>query len=80
MISVPVILPYNGKVILKHNNKTCGPHPRPDEWCGFLEESHQHGPASAIGLPYVYTVNVNSPMNDILRVIDIAVKTPIEPL
>jgi alpha-1,3(6)-mannosylglycoprotein beta-1,6-N-acetyl-glucosaminyltransferase len=79
-ISVPVVLPYNGKTVLKHNNKTCGPHPPSDEWCGFLEESHQHGPASALGPPYVYTVEINSPVQDILQVIDTAVKTPIEPL
>ncbi|KAL0947212.1 hypothetical protein HGRIS_013330 [Hohenbuehelia grisea] len=76
---VPVILPYNGRYVMKHNNKTCGPTPAPDDWCGFIEDTHQHGPASAIGPPYVYTVDVNAPQEEILKVIDTAIKTHIEP-
>jgi len=75
---VPVILPYNSKFVFE-NNKTCGPRPGPDEWCGFLELTHQHGPACRIGPPYVYAVDVNSPIEEIFKVIDKAISTPIQP-
>lgn len=75
---VPVILPYDSKFVLA-NNKTCGPRPGPDDWCGFLEMTHQHGPACRIGPPYVYAVDVNLPIEDILKVIDEAISTPIQP-
>ena len=61
------------------NNKTCGPRPGPDEWCGFLELTHQHGPACRIGPPYVYAVDVNSPFEEIFDIIDKAINTPIQP-
>ena len=78
LYSVPVILPYNSKFI-HSNNKTCGPRPEPDEWCGFMEESHQHGPASRIGPPYVYAVDINLPRQEVLEIIDKAINTPILP-
>ncbi|KDR77694.1 hypothetical protein GALMADRAFT_245822 [Galerina marginata CBS 339.88] len=77
---VPVILPYHSKYVIQSSSvKSCGPHPSPSEWCGFLEEAHQHGPASAIGPPYVYTVDVHSPIEAILEVVNLAIRTPIRP-
>ncbi|KIM37567.1 glycosyltransferase family 18 protein [Hebeloma cylindrosporum] len=76
---VPVILPYHSEFVLMGNPKTCGPHPDSSTWCGFLEEAHQHGPASTIGPPYVYTVDVKSPIETILEVVDLALRTPIQP-
>ncbi|KAF9535474.1 hypothetical protein CPB83DRAFT_14206 [Crepidotus variabilis] len=75
---VPVIIPYNSKVVLPHDNRTCPAQPGPDEWCGFLEDSHQHGPASLIGPPYVYTVDVNAPDEEIFKTIETAITTPIQ--
>ena len=74
-----MILPYNSEFVPAHNNKPCGPRPDPSDWCGFLEPAHQHGPASAIGPPYVYAVDVKSPVETILEVVDLALRTPIQP-
>lgn len=76
---VPVVLPYNSKFMFKEYNKTCGPRPGPDEWCGFLSQTHQHGPACRIGPPYVYAVDVTSPVEEIFKVIQEAISTPIQP-
>ncbi|PPQ66408.1 hypothetical protein CVT26_011277 [Gymnopilus dilepis] len=76
---VPVILPYHSEYDIHGHSGKCGPRPGPSEWCGFLEEAHQHGPASAIGPPYVYTVDVKAPIEEILEVVDTALRTPIEP-
>jgi hypothetical protein len=76
---VPVILPYDGEYVFSETNKSCGPRPGPDEWCGFLELTHQHGPACRIGPPYVYAVDVRSPPEEIFKIIDKAISTPIQP-
>ncbi|KAG7091462.1 hypothetical protein E1B28_010493 [Marasmius oreades] len=64
---VPVILPYKGT--------KCPAQPGDSTWCG----DHQHGPAADIGPPYVYTVNSEGPIDDIVETIMTAVNTPIEP-
>ncbi|KAK7040769.1 hypothetical protein VNI00_009675 [Paramarasmius palmivorus] len=65
---VPVIIPYNGKI--------CPARVEESEWCG---NHHQHGPASRIGPPYVYTIDSQGPIEDIVGTIMTAVNTPIEP-
>lgn len=76
---VPVVLPYDGQFVFRETNKSCGARPGPDEWCGFLDLTHQHGPACRIGPPYVYAVDVHSPIEKIFEIIDTAINTPIEP-
>ncbi|KAJ7772875.1 hypothetical protein DFH07DRAFT_801772 [Mycena maculata] len=68
---VPVVIPYrSGK---------CSPRPGPGQYCGFYEDSHQHGPVAAIGEPYAYTVDLDGPVDDIITTIEQAANTPIEP-
>ncbi|KAJ7747138.1 hypothetical protein DFH07DRAFT_578493 [Mycena maculata] len=69
---VPVIIPYR-------SDTGCPARPGPNEYCGFYAEIHQHGPAAAIGEPYIYTVDVTGPVEDIIQTIQRAVNTPIEP-
>lgn len=42
-------------------------------------DHHQHGPAADIGPPYVYTVDCQGPIEDIIDTVMTAVNTPIEP-
>ncbi|KAJ6562316.1 hypothetical protein B0H19DRAFT_1259901 [Mycena capillaripes] len=69
---VPVVLPYR-------SDTGCPARPGPREYCGFYEHTHQHGPAAAIGEPYIYTVDITGPVEDIIKTIERAVNTPIEP-
>ncbi|KAJ7085219.1 hypothetical protein B0H15DRAFT_847433 [Mycena belliarum] len=69
---VPVILPYRA-------DTGCPARPGPDLYCGFDEDTHQHGPAAALGEPYIYTVDVNAPVEVALDTILRAARTPIEP-
>ncbi|KAJ7208251.1 hypothetical protein GGX14DRAFT_633818 [Mycena pura] len=69
---VPVIIPYR-------SDTGCPARPGPSEYCGFYEDVHQHGPAAAIGEPYIYTVDVAGPVQDIIDTIERAVNTRIEP-
>ncbi|THV05093.1 hypothetical protein K435DRAFT_835038 [Dendrothele bispora CBS 962.96] len=70
---VPVVLPYDGRY--------CTPVPNinQSEWCGFHGVFHQHGAAATLGEPYVYMVNSQGPVEDIVRTVRRAVNTPIEP-
>ncbi|KAF9259260.1 hypothetical protein L218DRAFT_672917 [Marasmius fiardii PR-910] len=68
---VPVIVSYKGK--------KCPAQPGDSNWCGFIHDHHQHGPAADIGPPYVYTVDGEGPIDDIVETIMTAVNTPIEP-
>jgi alpha-1,3(6)-mannosylglycoprotein beta-1,6-N-acetyl-glucosaminyltransferase len=70
---VPVVLPYR-------SDKGCPARPAPTDYCGFYWDTHQHGPAAALGEPYIYTVDVTGPEEEIIRTIERAVRTPIEPL
>ncbi|KAJ7139984.1 hypothetical protein C8R43DRAFT_1131722 [Mycena crocata] len=69
---VPVVIPYR-------SNTGCPARPDPSEYCGFYEDVHQHGPAARIGEPYIYTVDVTGPVEDIIETIQRAATTPIEP-
>ncbi|KAJ7491730.1 hypothetical protein B0H11DRAFT_990001 [Mycena galericulata] len=69
---VPVVLPYR-------SDTGCPARPGPDQYCGFYEGVHQHGPAASIGEPYIYTVDITGPVEDIIKTIQRAVNTPIEP-
>jgi hypothetical protein len=51
----------------------------PTTGVAFWIVTHQHGPACRIGPPYVYAVDVNSPIEEIFKVIDEAISTPIRP-
>uniref|UniRef100_A0A0W0FSY6 Glycosyltransferase family 18 catalytic domain-containing protein n=1 Tax=Moniliophthora roreri TaxID=221103 RepID=A0A0W0FSY6_MONRR len=68
---VPVIVPYKGK--------KCAARPGSSDWCGLIMDHHQHGPAADIGPPYVYTVDCQGPIEDIIDTVMTAVNTPIEP-
>ncbi|KAJ7480679.1 hypothetical protein FB451DRAFT_1238196 [Mycena latifolia] len=69
---VPVILPYR-------SDTGCPARPGPHHYCGFEEETHQHGPAAALGEPYIYTIDVTAPVEETIKTIERAVNTPIEP-
>jgi len=71
---VPVVLPYDGRYC------TAVPDVNQSEWCGFHGIFHQHGAAAALGEPYVYMVNSQGPVDDIIKTVQKAVDTPIEPL
>jgi alpha-1,3(6)-mannosylglycoprotein beta-1,6-N-acetyl-glucosaminyltransferase len=70
---VPVVLPYR-------SDTGCPARPGLNDYCGFYGETHQHGPAATIGEPYIYTVDVTGPEEEIIRTIERAVNTRIEPL
>ncbi|KAJ7907097.1 hypothetical protein B0H13DRAFT_701526 [Mycena leptocephala] len=69
---VPVVLPYR-------SDTGCPARPGLNDYCGFYGETHQHGPAATIGEPYIYTVDVTGPEEEIIRTIERAVNTRIEP-
>ncbi|KAJ7805299.1 hypothetical protein B0H14DRAFT_2881002 [Mycena olivaceomarginata] len=69
---VPVILPYR-------SDTGCPARPGPSDYCGFYEDVHQHGPAAAIGEPYIYTVDVGAPVEEIVKIVKRAASTPILP-
>ncbi|KAL0566458.1 hypothetical protein V5O48_015552 [Marasmius crinis-equi] len=68
ILRVPVVVPYQGK--------KCPARPGDSIWCG---DTHQHAPAAEIGPPYIYTVDAQGPIDDIIDTILTAVNTPIEP-
>ncbi|KAK7472511.1 hypothetical protein VKT23_000626 [Stygiomarasmius scandens] len=57
---VPVILPYRGS--------ECVARPNSSNWCGF-SIIHQHGPASLLGEPYVWMVDVEADIETIVDVV-----------
>ncbi|KAJ6583502.1 hypothetical protein DFH09DRAFT_1144632 [Mycena vulgaris] len=69
---VPVVLPYSSK-------SGCPAWPGVGDWCAFVEGGHQHGPAAALGEPWVYVVDVDGSEEEIIETIGRAVRTPIEP-
>ncbi|KAJ7626941.1 hypothetical protein FB45DRAFT_56538 [Roridomyces roridus] len=93
---VPVVLPYRSSAPPVGKNKTpdtCPARPPPSSYCGFYDDKHQHGPAAAIGEPWIYTYDVAShgegvggvdrerQMEDeVIRTVMRAVGTEIQPL
>ncbi|THV05092.1 hypothetical protein K435DRAFT_774077 [Dendrothele bispora CBS 962.96] len=57
---VPVILPYRGS--------ECAARPNSTRWCGF-SVNHQHGPASLLGEPYVWMVDIDADIEVIVDVV-----------
>ena len=68
VFSVPVTLPY-------FNSSN----PRPLGWSQFAEPvQHQHAVSAQIGPPYVYSVDLHGPIQDVFDTIRTAVQTPID--
>lgn len=64
---VPVILPYHGTTAI------------PTGWAAFdFAHYHQHAIAALEGPPYVYSVSIDAPVDDLIEVIKTAVATPID--
>ncbi|KIY45901.1 hypothetical protein FISHEDRAFT_60752 [Fistulina hepatica ATCC 64428] len=64
-LGVPVILPYWGDVSV------------PTGWDAFDPKIHQHAVAALEGPPYVYSVRIDGPVEDLIKTVQTAVATPI---
>ncbi|KAJ7648992.1 hypothetical protein DFH06DRAFT_1208710 [Mycena polygramma] len=82
---VPVVLPYRSSSDSPPPPSTCPACPGPEEYCGFYDDTHQHGPAAALGEPWIYTYDVagvgstEEQEEEVIRTIQRAVRTEIEP-